>query len=137
MILLQTPYGTKYIIVTNSLQTEMALLEATAIKSGQQPKQGLVGLPKMKETTVAVGRGITMFLISMMMICFIQMQTLQAFFVLEAHASTALNQRLDTGACCPSHCQLNIWCGNCQTPREVSSFGNLFRQEPLSSTIQC
>ena len=76
MILLQTPYGTKYIIVTNSLQTEMALLEATAIKSGQQPKQGLVGLTNMKETTVAVGRGITMFLISIMMICFIQMQEL-------------------------------------------------------------
>ena len=89
MILLQTPYGTKYIIVNNSLQTEMALMEATAIKSGQQPKQGLVGLPKMKETTVAVGRGIAMFLITMMVICFIQMQKLQAFFVLEVHASTA------------------------------------------------
>ena len=25
-------------------------MEATAIESGQQPEQGLVGLPKMKET---------------------------------------------------------------------------------------
>ena len=70
----------------------MACLEATAIESGQQPKQGLVGLLEMKETTMAIGRGITMFLIAMMVICFIQMQKLQAFFVLEVHASTALNQ---------------------------------------------
>ena len=92
MILLQTPYGTKYTIVTNSLQIEMALLESTAIESGQQPEQGLVGLPEMKETTMAIGRGIVMFLIAIMVICFIQMQKLQAFFVLEVHASTALNQ---------------------------------------------
>ena len=70
----------------------MALLEATAVESGQQPKQGLVGLPKMKETTVAIGRGMTMFLITLMVIIFIPTQKLQAFFVLEVHASTALNQ---------------------------------------------
>ena len=50
MISLQTPYGTKYIIVTNLVQTEMVLFEATAIESGHQPEQGLVGLPEMKET---------------------------------------------------------------------------------------
>ena len=33
-----------------------------------------------------------MFLIAMIAICFIQMQKLQAFFVLEVHARTALNQ---------------------------------------------
>ena len=70
----------------------MALLEATAIKSGQQPEQGLVGLPEMKETTVVAGRGIIVFLIAMMVIYFIQMPKLQAFFVLEVHASTVLNQ---------------------------------------------
>ena len=79
-------------VVTNLLQTEMALLEARAIESGQQPKQGLVGLPEMKETTMAVGRGIVVFLMSIIVICLIQMQKLQAFFVLEVHASTALNQ---------------------------------------------
>ena len=81
MILLQIPYRTKYIIVINSLQTEMALLEATVINSGQQPEQGFVGLSEMKKTTMAIGRGITMFLITMMVICFIKMQKLQAFFV--------------------------------------------------------
>ena len=81
--LLQTPYRTKYTIVTNSLQTEMALLEAAAIESGQQPEQGLVGLSEMKETTVVAGRGIVMFLIAMMVIYFIQMPKLQSFFVLE------------------------------------------------------
>ena len=49
MVMLQTPYG---INSNQLLQTEMALLEATAIKSVQQPKQGLAGLPEMKETTV-------------------------------------------------------------------------------------
>ena len=70
----------------------MAVLEAIAIESGQQRKQGLAGLPKMKETTVTVGRGIAMFLITMMVVCFLQMQKLQAFFVLEVYASTALDQ---------------------------------------------
>ena len=41
----------------------------------------------MKETTVAIGRGIIVCLMSMMVICLIQMQKLQAFFVLEVHVT--------------------------------------------------
>ena len=70
----------------------MALFGATAIKSGHQPEQQLVGLPEMKETNVAIGREILVCLMSMMVICLIQMQKLWAFLVLEVHESTALNQ---------------------------------------------
>ena len=58
MILLQRPYMTQYIIgvVTNLLQIETAHLEPTAIETGQQSEQGLVGLPKIKENIVAIAR---------------------------------------------------------------------------------
>ena len=95
MILLQRPYMTQHIIgvAANLLQIETAHLEPTAIETGQQSEQGLVGLPKIKENIVAIARGIVTFLMSMVMICLIQMQELQAFFVLEVHASTALTKQ--------------------------------------------
>ena len=56
-LFLPTLYGTKFTIEINLLWTGMALSEATAQKS-HQPHQWDVGHPEMRETTMAIGRGI-------------------------------------------------------------------------------
>ena len=64
----------------------MALLEAAVFESSHHPEQEPTGLSEMKETTVATGRGIIMCLMPMIVICIIQVQTLQAILVLEVCA---------------------------------------------------
>ena len=89
MIFLQTPYGTKSRIVINFVADRDGSLGSHSNQSNQQCGQGHAGIPKMKQTTVAIGRGIIMSLMSMMVICLTQMAKLQALFVLEVHGSTA------------------------------------------------